>query len=235
MALSRAVRPKELREVVAGFPLFEGIDADGLDHLARISRCHDYPAGNVLHYRGDAPSDVILVISGKVKILLTSDDGREVIIDILGPGHLIGLVGALDGGVQPSHAITASDSRLARIRRGDFLRWIQQREVMRDRLLAEMGLRVRHAYQRIAVHALLGAKDRLLLTLLEIADREGKQDSDGEEITFTRPTHEELARRIGSSREVVTRLLRDLLESELLTGEGRVLRVPASALILRED
>ena len=55
------------------------------------------------------------------------------------------------------------------------------------------------------------------------------------EIVFLRPTHRELANRIGSSREVVTRLLKELLDSDLLESEGRVIRVSESALVLRED
>jgi CRP-like cAMP-binding protein len=158
-----------------------------------------------------------------------------VIIDVVGAGHLLGLVAALDGGVQPSHAITATDARLAKIRSGEFMRWVKGQEALWEKLVAEVGLRVRHAYQKIGAHALLSAKERLLMTLIEIAEREGRPDAGASEIIFTRPTHEELARRIGSSREVVTRLLSDLLASDLLWGEGRMLRVPASALVLEEE
>ncbi len=235
MALSRAVKQEEFLDVVADFGLFEGVDGEALERLGAIARCHDYPQGNVLYYRGDAHADVALVISGKVKIVLTSDDGREVIIDIVGAGHLLGLVAALDGGGQPSHAITATDARLAKIRSREFMNWVRGEEAVWERLIAEVGLSVRHAYQQIGAHALLSAKERLLLTLIEIAEREGRPDAGAEQIVFTRPTHEELARRIGSSREVVTRLLSDLLASDLLWGEGRVLRVPASALVLGED
>jgi CRP-like cAMP-binding protein len=65
MALSRAIRREEFLDVVADFELFEGVDARELERLGVIARCHDYPQGNVLYYRGDAPSDVALVITGK--------------------------------------------------------------------------------------------------------------------------------------------------------------------------
>ena len=64
-----------------------------------------------------------------------------------------------------------------------------------------------------AATRLLSVKERLLATLLEIAEREGQHESGREVIVFTRPTHQELADRIGSSREVVTRILKELLES----------------------
>jgi CRP-like cAMP-binding protein len=93
---------------------------------------------------------------------------------------------------------------------------------------------VRQAYQKIGEHALLSVKERLLYTLLEIAEQEGELGPEGDWI-FTRPTHQELADRIGSSREVVSRVLKELLESELLEAEGKIIRVSESALILRDE
>jgi CRP-like cAMP-binding protein len=88
----------------------------------------------------------------------------------------------------------------------------------------------------IGAHALMSTKDRLLDTLLEIAGAEGETDPGDDSVSFTRPTHLELANRIGTSREVVSRLLAELRDSEVLQPEeGRVIRVPLSALVLRED
>ena len=73
------------------------------------------------------------------------------------------------------------------------------------------------------------------MALLDIAEREGQPEPESAAIVFTRPTHQELANRVGSSREVVSRLLKELLESDLLQAEGRIIRVSESALVLRED
>ena len=89
--------------------------------------------------------------------------------------------------------------------------------------------------QRIGEHALLSVKERLLYALLEIAEREGERHPEGDGIVFTRPTHQELADRIGSSREVVSRMLKELLDSDLLQAEGKVIRVTESALVLHDD
>ena len=102
-------------------------------------------------------------------------------------------------------------------------------------LAQELAGRVRQAHQRIGEHALLSVKERLLYALLEIAESEGTPHPEGNGIVFTRPTHQELADRIGSSREVVSRMLKELLDSDLLQAEGKVIRVSESALVLRED
>lgn len=224
----------ELREDVRAFPIFGEIGEEGLDALCRMARCHDYPKGNILHYRGDPANNVFMVIRGEVKIILASSDGRQVAVDLLYPGALFGLVSAVDGGSHPAHAVTATDARLAKFGRESFLEWMERERTTRTVVLHELARRVRQAYQRIGEHALLGVKERLRYALLEIAGREGQPDPEGDDIIFTRPTHEELAQRIGSSREVVTRVLKELLEDEMVSAEGRVVRVPLSALVLTE-
>jgi len=235
MAIARRVEPTEVRAEIEALEAFQNTAEEGLDSLCRMARCHDYPRGNILHYRGDTDDAIYVVIRGKVKIVLTSEEGREVVIDLLRPGDLLGLVAAASRDSHPAHAITATESRLAKFKRDTFLSWVESQGLMVDLIWRQLAQRVRHAYNRIGEHVLLDVKARLMLTLLEIAEYEGEPASEGAEIVFTRPTHRELAERIGSSREVVTRLLSELLESDMLNAEGRVIRVPYSALILREE
>ncbi|MBK5097778.1 MAG: Crp/Fnr family transcriptional regulator, partial [Gemmatimonadetes bacterium] len=179
---------------------------------------------------------VYLVISGRVKIILNNEEGREVIVALLGPGGIFGLTSALDGHDQLGTAITIELSTLARFNGEAFLSWTRRSPAAQDALVRELTRRVREMNQQIGAHALMSTKDRLLDTLLEIAGAEGETDPGDDSVSFTRPTHLELANRIGTSREVVSRLLAELRDSEVLQPEeGRVIRVPLSALVLRED
>jgi CRP/FNR family transcriptional regulator, cyclic AMP receptor protein len=225
----------ELRTAVENLSIFNGVSDDALKELASIARCHDYPKNNILFYQGDPPDSAFLVVSGRVKCTLMNEEGREVVLYVVRPGGMLGLIAALDGGSQPANAITAVPSRLARFSVDEFSGWLERHETMQKVLLREFGKRVREAYHKIGEHALMGVKERLLIALLDIAEREGEPEPGSEAIVFTRPTHQELASRIGSSREVVSRLLKELLESDLLQAEGRIIRVSESALVLRED
>ncbi len=235
MAVNRKVSPEDFASIARSFPILESVSDAGLKALARLAVCHDYPKNNILFYQGDPGSQLLLVLSGRVKITIASEEGREVILASVGPGEFCGLVSAVDGGAHPGNAITVEPSRLARFDATGFGDWLDGQPEMQRALLMELGRRVRLAYGKIGEHALLGVKERLLYALLDIAESEGTPDPGSEVIIFTRPTHQELANRIGSSREVVSRLLKQLLQSDLLQAEGRVIRVPESALILRED
>ena len=234
--MSPARRPADLAETLAGFEYFEGVEGPEIERLAGLALCHEYPKNNILAYAGDPASYVFVVVEGRVKIILTNEEAREVIVSLLGPGCVFGLTGALDGGEQPGTAITVERSTIARFSAAAFLKWTDSAPGAKDTLVRELNRRVRDLHRKIGSHALLSARDRLLHTLMEIAGAEGEREPGNNRVTFTRPTHQELADRIGTSREVVSRLLADLREAELLeSDEGRVLRLPLSALILHEE
>lgn len=236
MALKRVGKPADVAARLGGFPFFDGVGAAELEELAALALCHEYPKNNILSYRGDPAGPVHLVVSGRVKILLSNDEGREVIVSLLGPGGIFGLTSALDGEGQPGTAMTIERSTIARFNGDAFLRWTAGSAGAQTALVRELTRRIRELHARIGAHVLMSARDRLLDTLLEIAGTEGAAEPGNECVTFTRPTHRELANRIGSSREVVSRLLAELRDSDVLeTEDGRVLRVPLSALVLRED
>jgi len=236
MAMRRARRPDDLALTMGGFPLFEGVGDEELAELASLALVHEYPKNNLLFYRGDPAGPVYLVISGRVKIILTNDEGREVIVALCGPGGIFGLTSALDGQDQLGTAITIEQTQIARFNGEAFLGWTRRSAGAQGVLVRELALRVRELHEQIGAHALMSTRDRLLDTLLDIADAEGTSEPGDESVIFTRPTHQELANRIGTSREVVSRLLAELMDSDVLEAdEGRVIRVPLSALVLRED
>lgn len=236
MALTRTRQPADLAKTLGEFEFFKGLRTSDLEALARMALCHDYPKNNILSYRGDPSGTVHLVVSGRVKTILTNDEGREVIVRMVGPGGLFGLSTVLDGGEQLSNAVTVTRSTVARFKGAAFLKWANESPAVRLAIQRELASQVRELYRKIGEHALMSARDRLLYTLLEIAETEGEEDEAGGRVAFTRPTHRELANRIGSSREVVSRLLAELRDSELFeSDEGRVIYVPMSALVLRDE
>ena len=232
--MNRKAGQEHFLEVARQCSLFRAADETALAELAEKAVYHEYPKNNVLFYEGDPARAAYLVLSGGVKVSLTNEEGKEVVISLERKGGLIGLIAPVDGGTQPANAVTIDRSHLARFNGQELLSWLEEQPASRQELLQELTQTVRQAYQRIGEHALLSVKERLLTTLLEIAEQEGEMGPGGNWF-FTRPTHQELADRIGSSREVVSRLLKELLDSELLEAEGKIIRVSESALILRDE
>ncbi|MBI4514164.1 MAG: Crp/Fnr family transcriptional regulator [Gemmatimonadetes bacterium] len=233
--MTRGAQKEDLSSVLASSPLLRGVGKEALKELAAMARCHDYPKNNILLYQGDPAGPVFLVVRGSVKVTLAHEAGREVVIARARSGGLVGLVSALDGRPQPANAITETASHLAKFDGEPFIAWMEQQKATQQAVLRDLSQSVRRAYQKIGEHALLGVKERVLYALLEIAEQEGEPERASGYVVFTRPTLQDLAQRVGSSREVVSRIMKELLESDLLRAEGRVIRVSASALVVRED
>ena len=197
--------------------------------MANMAVARHYPRGNILYYHGDPSAILYVVLEGQVKISVISEDGREVVVAFMRPGGVCGLIAALDGGPHVGTASTVTDCELAAIPSGRFLSWLRDHPDVHQSLLLDMAQMIRAAYEKVGEQALLPVKKRLLTTLVEIAREDGRQTDT--EVVFIRPTHQELADRIGTTRVVVCRALKELLEEEgIVQGNGRVLRVRITAL-----
>jgi CRP/FNR family transcriptional regulator, cyclic AMP receptor protein len=198
---------------------------DATAELMRSAGTRRYPKGNILFYHGEPADYVFLVLDGRINISLISDEGREVILATIRQGGIFGLIAALDGGTHIGSAMAATDCTLAKIPRDAFTGWFERYPQVQGPLAVEFARMLRAAYEKIGEQSLLPVKKRLLATLVEIARSEGRPGQD-DDVVFVRPTHEELAQLIGSSRVVISRILKELLEEDdAIEASGRVMRV----------
>lgn len=231
--MNRSAEGDECLLGVGSAPLFRGASDVALRTLAARALCHSYPKNNVLFHEGEPARDVYLVLAGVIKVTLTDPDGHEVLLDHVQAGGLVGLISVMDNRPHPATAVAASRCQLARFDGKLLCAWLDEQQATRTALLHELALSVRRAYQRVREHALMTVRERLLHALLEIAEREGSPLPGGREIVFKRPTHQELASRISASREMVSRMLKELVDEKLVTGEGGVLRICGPAKVRR--
>lgn len=215
---------------------------DLLDVLPRVFFLHDqddatrrsfadiavgrtYPKGNILFHHGDPCFAAYVIISGRIKLTVAADDGREFALEVFGPGDVAGLIAALDGGPNNGTAITLSSCRVAIVPRERFHAWITAHPLLLHTIVSALVRMLRGVYERAGMQALLPVKRRVRAALIEVAQNDGVLD-DSHEYVAPRPTHQELAERIGSTRVVVSRAIKELLEEEQwIRIDGRTLRV----------
>jgi CRP/FNR family cyclic AMP-dependent transcriptional regulator len=192
--------------------------------FAELSVCRSYPKGNILFHHGDPCFAAYVIISGRIKLTVADDDGREFALEVFGPGDVAGLIAALDGGAHNGTAITLSPCRVAIVPRERFDAWITAHPLLLHTIVGALVKMLRGVYERVGIQALLPVKRRVRAAMIELAQADGVLD-DGEYVT-SRPTHQELAERIGSTRVVVARAIKELLEEEpWIRMDGRTLRV----------
>lgn len=215
----------ELMSVLPRIPFLRDEDQASCESLAALASCRTFPKGNILFHDGDPCHAVYLVISGRVKLVLAGEDGRELALEMFDPGDVCGMVGTLDEGPHVGTAMTLTPARIAMIPSDAFRRWLAERPRLHQTIVIQLTQMLRHAYDRVGMQVLLSVKHRVRAELLELARKDGAPDATTE-LVVRRPTHQEIAERVGSTREVVSRALKTLLEEDAgIQMEGRVLRV----------
>ncbi len=197
-------------EVLKKVPLFASLPEGELAVFAELVREKSYPKGSVILFEDDQGDSLYLVAAGHVKVVLIGEDGREVILSVLGEGSFFGEMALIDDEPRSAHVIAMEDANLLVLRREDFQARLRASPEVAIALLREMSRRLRRADEKIGSLVLLDVNGRVADLLLRTADDEG-----GNHIT-RKITHHVIAQMIGSSRETVSRTMRDFVERGLI-------------------
>lgn len=193
-------------DVLKRVPLFSDLSEAEVSRFADVTREREYPKNSVILFEDD-PGDALYIVStGQVKVVLIGEDGREVILSVLGDGDFFGEMSLIDDEPRSAHVIAMKDSQLLVLRRDDFQSRLEEQPKIALKLLRVLVQRLRRADEKIGGLVLLDVNGRVAQLLLDLAEESG-----GPKIT-RRLTHHTIAQMIGSSRETVSRAMRELVE-----------------------
>ncbi|MBX9929212.1 MAG: Crp/Fnr family transcriptional regulator [Gemmatimonadaceae bacterium] len=154
-----------------------------------------------------------------MKVVLVAEDGREVILGMLGIGDHFGELSLIDDQPRSAHVIAMEESTLLTLRREDFRRRVDANPSVAWALLQELSRRLRRADEKIGSLVLLDVPGRIARMLLDAADEGGSDVID-------KPlTHQTIAHVIGASRETVSRAMRDFQDAGWVSVERRRIRI----------
>lgn len=178
------------------------------------------PAGALLFVEGQTPRGVYVVCSGKVKLYTTSKEGKVLILKQAEAGEVIGLSAAISGTNYETTAETAVPCQLDYIGRVDFMALLQKESEVGAHVALSLSREFQAAYRDIHDLVLARSSSGKLARLLLSSCATSAIPKSGEVHLRSAMTHEEMAQRIGSSRETVTRLLSDLKKKRLIRLDG---------------
>ncbi|MSR84508.1 MAG: Crp/Fnr family transcriptional regulator [Candidatus Latescibacteria bacterium] len=216
--------PAFLRQV----SLFRRLDETQLQVLASLVVERSFAKGELI-ILAEAEGDALFVIEqGQVKVGLIHEDGREVILSFLGPGEVFGELALLDNKPRSATVTATAPTSLLVLYRADFLRLLLGTPQIAVSLLEELAERLRRTDQQLEGLALFNVASRLAKTLLRLALERGVEVAEGYALEVP-PTHQQLANMTGSTRETVSRVLKQL------ESQGYIARHEGQILILREE
>ncbi|NOY15866.1 MAG: Crp/Fnr family transcriptional regulator [Gammaproteobacteria bacterium] len=194
-----------MNSILTSIPLFSNLASKHLELLSGQIQRQKYARNSIIIAEGDLSDSLYIVNEGKVKIYISDADGREMQLKILEPGDYFGELALIDQKPRSASAMTICDSQLSVITSKSFLKCLADNQKIALIMLQVLAKRLRDATELQRQLALMDVYGRLRVTLLASA-----KDGDGIHKLEPKPTQQDIANKIGASREMVSRILSDL-------------------------
>lgn len=208
-------------EILKKVPLFKDLDSRELMALRDSGLILKLPKDKILFYEGDKGDSLYLILKGKVKAFLLSEEGREITLSILGEGELVGEMALFDVEEKRTATVmTLEDSEFFILSGDKFIQVVESYPKVAINVIKTLSKRLKITSLRIRNLIFLDTYSKVGRFLLDRAKSEGRLLADGS-ILVTRPKHEEIASFIGTSRETVSRALKELEHQGLIKNVGK--------------
>lgn len=218
---------KELKdnETVRKAPLFSALDDEAAASLRASMTEIKVGKGQTLFKEGEPGDRLFVILEGKLKLGTSSGDGRENLLNILGPSEMFGELSLFDPGPRTATATAVTDARLLALAHDQVIGWVTKHPQVSLQLLARLSQRLRRTNESLADLVFSDVPGRVAKAIMDLGTRFGVTKDDGLHVNHDL-TQEELAQLVGASRETVNKALADF------AGRGWVRLEPRAVVVL---
>ncbi len=198
--------------------IFRNLPERDLRKISLSFEIIDLPMGEILFYEKEPSNDMYIVLEGKVRASLFDEHGNELVLAELGPGEFIGEMGIIDQLPRSATVLAEENTRLAALRRDVFLRIIKENPDIALNVIKALVARLRRTDDMVEALAFRNVESRIVKFLVETGREKGLKEEGRYKVR--KMTHRELASRVGSSREAVTKALKTLIFKKVIEDRG---------------
>ena len=215
----------EIIENISDISIFSELKDDDLKKIAQFCMPRTYPKNSMIILEEEFGDTVFGICEGTVKITRVNDEGKEVILALLGPGEIFGEMAIIDGESRSANALAQEDCILLAFPQNEFINILKTYFKVSFALMSELARRLRKSDQQIEALSLSDAENRIGVSMLNLAEdmgiiRKGK-------VTIEKlPFQQDIANMAGTSRETVSRVLKMFEEKNLIIKTGHRLVIP---------
>ena len=206
-------------------PIFSNLDDNELIKIRKLCVTQHYEKDRLILVEEDIGKTLFLIQKGRFKVSRMSDDGREVILAIQGPGGFFGELSLIDGKTRSASVTAIEDSEALLLHRAEFLALLEDYPQIAVSLLKELAGRIRKSDTQIKSLSLQDAMGRVASTLIMLAEDSGRIRH-GQVIIQKIPLQQDMANMAGTSRETISRVFRLLEDEKLIHRDGRKIIIP---------
>ena len=201
--------------VLRNVPLFSGLDESELQRLSQVAMRRRAGRNEQVVRAGEDAESLIVLLTGRAKVTNFDEEGREIILAWLGPGEFFGEMGLIDGSPRSASVVAVEPCELLTIGKTEFQRCMQDNFQVAQKLMQILVRRLREADRNIESLALLDVYGRVARLLLDLSEEEG-----GKRLVKQKISKQDMARMIGASREMVSKVMRDLEVGGYIISSG---------------
>ncbi len=207
--------------------LFRNLPESDLRKISLKFEFMDLPMGEVLFYEKDTSSDMYLILEGKVRASLFDEHGNELVLAELGPGEFLGEMSMIDQLPRSATVIAEEPTKLASLSRDAFLKILRENPDISVNVIKALVARLRRTDYMVEALAFRNVESRIVKFLLEVGREMGVTENG--KFKVRKMTHRDLASRVGSSREAVTKALKALNFKGVIEDSGNFWLVSPNA------
>jgi CRP/FNR family cyclic AMP-dependent transcriptional regulator len=201
-------------------PFFTLLSDRELDVIRAVASEKSFPKNAVVLTEGEMGDSLYMIQSGKVKVFIGDEEGREIILKILGPGAFFGEMSMIDKQPRSASVTTIEPSTVQVLTHAAFERCVEQEPRIGNMVMQILAQRVREADRKIGTLALMDVYGRVASTLLELAVY-----TNGKLVVGEKLSQQDLANMVGASREMVNRILKDLTDRGFISIEAKAITI----------
>ena len=201
-------------------PFFTQLNDRELDVVRAVAAEKTYPKNAVVLTEGEMGDSLYMIQSGKVKVFIGDEDGREIILKILGPGDFFGEMSMIDKQARSASVNTSEASTFLVLTHAAFEKCVEQSPRIANMVMRILAQRIREADRKIGTLALMDVYGRVASTLLELSVY-----TNGKLMVAEKLSQQDLANMVGASREMVNRILKDLSERGFISIESKTITI----------
>ena len=205
--------------------IFSNLSDSALSEIQDLFVLRKYPKGSMIILEEEYGDIVFIVSKGTVKVTRVNDEGKEVILSLMGIYDIVGELSIIDGEARSANVLAQEDCELYAITREDFLEILKNNFEISLSLMGELATRIRKSDQHIEALSLSDAEHRIGVSILNLAEEMGIIRQ-GMVTIENLPFQQDIANMSGTSRETVSRILKLFEDKNMLSKTGHKLIIP---------
>ena len=214
-----------IEEFLKDVNIFSHLSDEKINEIKKYFTLREYPKGSMIILEEEYGDVVFLVKKGTVKITRVNDEGKEVILSLMGENDMVGEMSVIDGESRSANVLAQENCELYAIRSEDFLSLLKENFEISFSLMGELANRIRKSDQHIEALSLSDAEHRIGVSILNLAEELGVIVK-GKVTIDNLPFQQDIANMSGTSRETVSRILKLFEDRNMLIKKGHKLMIP---------